>query len=737
MKPSKNISLPFFFVTALSIALMGIIIYARYQADKSITSLRQGNRNAVNVFRVHVLRDEIIDGIYTIENSTTNISGAKDISHLKDTIQNVKKNILLLDSIVTATESDSTGKRFVRLVNAKLQPFDQLFSKDSFNKNKLQANAKNISVQTSSLTDSIYFSAIDLEDKLSNYLQKNIADNEKLAIKVSQIDLRLTFIIIASIAILATIIILRLLQNFKLLKAVQTGRLEAEKAARVKEQFLANMSHEIRTPINSVVGFTNLLQKTQLKKEQQQYVALIKTAGENLLSIINDILDISKIEAGMLHFDKSPFPIREVCYNIEMLFSHKAKDKNLFLETFIDDNVPEMVLGDKERLTQILMNLTSNAVKFTEQGGIKIFVKCKAANANAATIYFSVKDTGVGIRKDKLHVIFERFEQAETDTTLKYGGTGLGLAIVKSLVTMQGGKLNVISEEGKGATFEFEISYPVVTVNKAESIPAVGMNNVSAFIPQNSFTGKKILVAEDNKMNQLLLKKIFQQLNVEVVIAENGVEALQALQQQHFDLVLMDIQMPVMDGYTASIKIRNGLKQQVPIIAMTAKVLPGEKEKCIAAGMNDYISKPIEEASFYQILLTHLAILQDENDQQEDVFVDASFLNNLFANSKEAVAEMTAQFIKQFPKELKMLDKAISEKDITTTRRISHLMQTTVRAVHEHSPLYKHLVQIENADDTDAGWKLMSENLACMQKQKETVIKQAKEILANAKEKVE
>lgn len=726
MKPSKNISLPFFFVTSLSIALMAVIIYARYQADKSITSLRKGNINAVNVFNVHVLRNEIVDGIYTVESSVADLSASKDVTHLKDTIQKIKENTALLDSIVSTTENSAIGKKFTRLVNNKLEPFEKLLFTDNSDNSKLKSQAKAIAVQTRPLTDSIYFAAIDLEDSLSNYLQKNIADNEKLAIKVSQIDLKLTFIIIAAIAILATIIILRLLQNFKLLKAVQTERLEAEKAAKVKEQFLANMSHEVRTPINSVVGFTNLLQKTDLRAEQQQYVALIKTAGENLLNIVNDILDISKIEAGMLHFDKSPFSVREVCYHIEMMFLHKAKDKNLSLETFIDDAVPEMLLGDKERLSQILMNLTSNAVKFTQQGGITIKVQYKSLKENEAILYFAVKDTGVGIKKDKLDIIFERFEQAEADTTIKYGGTGLGLAIVKNLVTMQGGKLNVYSEEGKGATFEFTIAYEVYKQASAAGIPVL-VKPAANLLPHLSFAAKKILVAEDNKMNQLLLRKIFEQLKLDVSIAENGIEALQALQQQHFDLVLMDIQMPVMDGYTASQKIRDGLKSNIPIIAMTAKVLPGEKEKCLAAGMNDYISKPIDEAEFYNMLQTHLSA---HTDHATPVFVDAVFLNNLFSSNQQAVAEMTTQFIKQFPQELQMLAAAIKSKDIAETKRISHLMQTTVRAVNDRSSLYDHLVWIENAENSMKGWQMIDENFAAISNNEVRIIQQAKEILA-------
>ena len=723
MKSSKNIRLPFFFVTSLSMALMAIIIYARYQADKSITSLRKGNLNAVNVFKVHVLRDEIIDGIYTIDFGIANLNATKDATNLKDTLEKIKTNLPLLDSLIAITESEATGRKFIRLVNEKIKSYNAVLL-DTYSPQSLQ----NFNARTDLLTDSIYFSAIELEDKLSDYLQKNIADNENLAIKVSQIDLRLTFIIIGAIAILATIIILRLLQNFQLLKAFYAERLEAEKAARVKEQFLANMSHEIRTPINSVVGFTNLLQKTDLKPEQQQYVSLITTAGQNLLSIVNDILDISKIEAGMLHFDKSPFSIREVCYNIEMLFQHKAKDKKLFLKTHVTDDVPELLLGDKERLTQVLMNLTSNAVKFTAAGGVYINVHCKKFSTSDVTLGVEVKDTGIGIKEDKLNVIFERFEQAETDTTIKYGGTGLGLAIVKSLVTMQGGKLNVLSEEGKGSVFEFEINYEIYK-QKNPSPPATGSEVKAVLIPHPAFEGKTVLVAEDNKMNQLLLKKIFQQLQLKAAFATDGAQAVELLKNHHYDLILMDIQMPVMDGYTATQEIRKTLQQAIPIIAMTAKVLPGEKEKCIAAGMNDYISKPIDETSFYNVLVKTLSV--GTARPNAPCFISTDYLNNMLAGDTQSLIEIMSQFIKQYPQEIQLLAAAINEHDYDKVKRLSHLMQTTVRTVSNASTLYPHLLNIENAAAAE-NTESIQESFAAIIYTEPFVMQQARDILANA-----
>ncbi|HEY8897275.1 MAG TPA: ATP-binding protein, partial [Niastella sp.] len=360
--------------------------------------------------------------------------------------------------------------------------------------------------------------------------------------------------------------------------ALKEARQQAIESANVKEQFLANMSHEIRTPINSVIGFTNLLQKTTLSEDQQQFVHLIQSASENLLTIINDILDISKIEAGMLRIEKNPFSLRGLCSSIETMFYHKAREKNLSFSLYIQDTIPDTLTGDAVRLTQILVNLISNAIKFTQKGGISINITPLEQTNDDVRLRFSVKDSGIGIPADKLDAIFERFEQGETDTTRKYGGTGLGLSIVRNLVQLQGGHITVESDPGKGTEFVFDIAYSLMPIG--EALPSAMGENTE--INAGAFPDARVLVVEDNAMNQLLIKFTFQSWKVNFELADNGAKAIECLQRSTFHLVLLDIQMPLMDGYATAQAIRKELKSDIPIIAMTAHALAGEREKCIS-----------------------------------------------------------------------------------------------------------------------------------------------------------
>ena len=340
---------------------------------------------------------------------------------------------------------------------------------------------------------------------------------------------------------------------------LKEAKSRADESAQIKEQFLANMSHEIRTPVNSVIGFTNLLQKTSLSEEQREFVRLIQSASENLLDIINEILDISKIEAGMLRIEKHPFSLRGLCNSIETMFAHRATDKRLSFLMKVRDDIPDTLNGDPIRLTQILVNLIANAIKFTSEGNIDIHIKMLTQSAESVRLLFAIRDTGIGIPEDKLTRIFERFEQGDTDTTRKYGGTGLGLAIVKKLVEIQDGEIRVNSEPGKGTEFQLEMEYELQSSEKtSHSTYGDDIEALDTSLLQNI----KILVVEDNEMNQLLMKHTFQGWKMAFELAGDGKQAIDWLQREQFDLVLLDIQMPVMDGYATAQAIRKDLKSQ-------------------------------------------------------------------------------------------------------------------------------------------------------------------------------
>jgi PAS domain S-box-containing protein len=379
------------------------------------------------------------------------------------------------------------------------------------------------------------------------------------------------------------------------------ARKELEELMKVKEQFLANMSHEIRTPMNAIVGFTSLLLKTELTPEQRQYINAVKTSGENLLVIINDILDFSKIQSGKFVFEEIEFRLSQVFSTFTELMLPKSAEKNIQLLTKINKEIPDHLIGDPTRLNQIFLNLVGNAIKFTERGEVKVTVDLLEETEDTVNLHFEVKDTGIGIPENKLSSVFEGFTQASNETTRKYGGTGLGLTIVKQLIEMQGGNISVRSKVGEGSTFSFNIKF------KKNSHPDTE-KKVTNESQEPEFTEKlSILLVEDNSLNQILAKKVLGDWNWDVDVAENGLVALEKVEKNKYDLVLMDIQMPEMDGYEATRRIRksgDAAFSNIPIIAMTAHALAGEAEKCINVGMNDYISKPFDKKVLYTKILS-------------------------------------------------------------------------------------------------------------------------------------
>jgi PAS domain S-box-containing protein len=439
----------------------------------------------------------------------------------------------------------------------------------------------------------------------------------------------------------------------------------AETAVKAKQQFLSNMSHEIRTPMNAIIGFTKVLLKTDMSVKQHEYLDAIKLSGDSLIVLINDILDLARVDAGKMTFEHIPFKMATTISAILHLFEIRVREKNLEFITEYDDRIPSVLLGDPVRLHQIVQNIVSNAIKFTKDGTIKFRTVLLKETKKTVKIEFSVTDTGIGIAKDRIDKIFENFQQGSSKTSRLYGGTGLGLAIAKNLVEFQGGKISVKSKIDEGSTFSFELEFLKTKINiESEQIiplPDKGINNI------------KVLVVEDIALNQLLMKTLLDDFGFERDVASNGKIAIQQLKEKKYDIILMDLHMPEMNGFETTEYIRNKLNSNIPIIALTADVTTVDLEKCKNVGMNDYISKPVDEKLLYSkiILLVKKPIfkIDVETEKSSEVIneslkcIDLHNLNRITKSDPNLMIEMISLYLEQTPVLISAMKKGLKEKD--------------------------------------------------------------------------
>ncbi|MHB1147151.1 MAG: PAS domain-containing hybrid sensor histidine kinase/response regulator [Lutibacter sp.] len=437
----------------------------------------------------------------------------------------------------------------------------------------------------------------------------------------------------------------------------------AEDAMKAKQQFLSNMSHEIRTPMNAIIGFTKVVLKTELTPKQKEYLKAIKISGDALIVLINDILDLAKVDAGKMTFEQIPFKMSVSISAMLHLFETKIQEKNLKLVKEYDTKIPNVLVGDPVRLHQIIMNLVSNAVKFTTKGKITVGAKLLSEDNQKVTLEFSVSDTGIGIPENKIDRVFENFQQASSGTSRLYGGTGLGLAIVKQLIEPQGGSICVKSKVNEGSTFTFTLSF---LKTKAEAELEMELVEIDTDI-----TNVKVLVVEDIALNQLLMRTLLDDFGFECDIAGNGKIAIEKMQTKNYDLVLMDLQMPEMNGFEATEYIRNNMKSKVPIIALTADVTTVDLVKCKAVGMDDYIAKPVDERLLYSKMVGFLkktpAIIEpDIRELAKIVKIKCTNLNYLNIRTKSnrvLMMEMISLYLEQTPPLINEMKLSHSNKD--------------------------------------------------------------------------
>ena len=446
----------------------------------------------------------------------------------------------------------------------------------------------------------------------------------------------------------------------------------AVKSQKIKEDFLANMSHEIRTPLNAILGFSNLLQKTKLNEEQKDLIDTVAIAGDNLMGIINDILDFTKMESGNIILENAALDLKLTLLNSSKILSKKIEEKNIDFKVCFDNSLPRWVLGDALRLSQIATNLLGNALKFTSNDG-KVTLNVFGENIDEFTnnVSIEISDTGIGISADKMETIFDRFTQAEDFTSRKFGGTGLGLSITKMLVEQFGGTISCRSRYGEGSVFTVRIPFVVA------SEMAVG-----GVLPKESKFKKEIqmLLVEDNVLNQKLAKKVIPAEWGQIDVAENGLVAKELLKTKSYDIILMDLQMPLMNGYETTHYVRHVLHSEIPIIAMTANAILGEREKCIAAGMNDYVSKPFRADD----LLSRMKLLfppdhftdvikpESPSAVAKEALFNLEHLNEIAEGDESFVGDFLKTFVAEMQKEIPILSAAIANGNSEDIMRIAH-----------------------------------------------------------------
>jgi CheY-like chemotaxis protein len=503
---------------------------------------------------------------------------------------------------------------------------------------------------------------------------------------------------------------------------------ELVRLQKAKEQFLANISHEIRTPINGIAGMASLLSKDQNKEERETYLNAIRHSAENLKVIINDILDLAAIESGKLKFETIGFNLADLLPSLISTFKYQAAEKKIALDYTLDEKANRILVGDPVRLNQILINLISNAVKFTHTGSILVNATVQKEQKGKCWIDISVTDTGVGIPEEKLKTIFESFSQADASVTRRYGGTGLGLTIAKQLVELQRGKITVKSKEHVGSVFSITIPYHTSTTRRIGLVSPVQKNNKTKEAGSKHL---RVLLVEDNDINRLYAQSILRSWQCETDVAENGLVAIERLKSRPYDVVLMDIQMPVMDGYEATrvIRLMSQPVSSVPIIALTANATKADVDRCLEAGMNDYLSKPFTPEDLYNKLFEDLklsAATPTKPPVVESTLYDLDYLRNVSGNNTEFIQEMIQTFTDTMPVSIERLEDAIANHNWEELSRVIHQIKPslTLLGIHKlkdtavilEEEFKKAFTQKKSGDQVESSLQILTEFIHLIKK---------------------
>jgi signal transduction histidine kinase/CheY-like chemotaxis protein len=679
-----------YLLPAAFIAVILLIVTGQFKSNKSIDQLRKSNlglleelntRNQLQQLKTRVLRLESRGrGIVISGNPFDSSLVEADVRLIYETLDSLAP--LQMDRELRA------DLRKLRVLSDRKILFTREILNGFTQYGKTYAEQLISTDKGTQLTDSIRFFADKIAVKHEQSITLLIQQAERDASRARAFSTLLA--LIAAVAALMTFLfsIYRLTQQQRLIEQLNVSEQKLREAALLKERFLANMSHEIRTPMNVMLGFTDLLEHQQMDAAARTYLARIRTAGESLLGLLNDILDLSKMEAGMLQLQVIPFRMRELVSNVTAMFRAKADAKGLLLDFRLEPDVPDLLVGDPQRLQQILMNLIGNALKFTDSGQVFTTIKKVSGNENQCILHIDILDTGIGMAKEIQDQIFDRFVQANTEVSRVYGGTGLGLSIVKDLVHLQKGRIKVQSEQGKGTTFSVFLPFQLSDSLPVEQ-PAPPVH--TSIFREPTLEGTHWLITEDNELNQLLMGHILQNNNIRFDIASNGKEAIEKLRDRPYDLILMDLQMPVMDGYETTREIRKILQLDTPIIAISAHAINREREQCLEAGMNDYLSKPIKA----NILIGKaLQLLVNNQQPAQNTLIDLRYLREVSVRDAQYERLVTQQFLEMLPADLLRMRYAYLKSD-PQYRKIAHDLKTTISVMGLNPLMDQWLEEIE------------------------------------------
>jgi signal transduction histidine kinase/DNA-binding response OmpR family regulator len=468
-------------------------------------------------------------------------------------------------------------------------------------------------------------------------------------------------------------------------KDLIAARETAEQSLATRQLFLANISHEVRTPLNAILGMSAILESSPMNEEQLEFIAAIRSSSEGLLVIINDILDMTKMESGRFGLETIVFDLHQIVKLLIRSQSVRANQKNIELLLDFDKRIQPQLMGDPTRLNQIISNLISNAIKFTNQGHVKLSIQIKDQSSDTQTIRFEVEDTGIGIEENKIQLIFEEFTQEDETITRRYGGTGLGLAISKNLIELMGGTIQVSSIKDVGSIFRFDLAFPI---------------SFEEFKPKNSLQrdsnlrNARILIVEDNELNRFLAITLLKRWNAIPLVAIHGSDAVEILRKNSVDLILMDLQMPVEDGFLATDRIRLELNIHTPIIALTANALESERLLCLERGMNDYLSKPYLPEDLFNIIVNHLPPM--EITSRPPIALDLSKLSALYSGNEEHIRKTSSIFALQISREKEVLLSCLENKAFTEIKGLAHKMKPSF-ALYKIDPAVLCITQLEIA----------------------------------------